>query len=734
MTESAPEIPATDDASGQRLRRELWLVALVALGVFVFAVFEARLPQISSAQNLMNHLTFFLLINLNILLLVLFVFLVGRNLVKLVLERRRRILGSHLRTRLVLAFVGLSLFPAVLLFIASTNFVENSIEKWFDVQVETSLESSHAIVESYYRDAAAEALFHAGEIAGAIERGRLLEDPARLQQLVGETRRLLGVGTVAVYSPARELLAVAFDADIPGGTTVGPEPDALSRLTLGERTSRVVSLPKGEAVRGLAPVRVDGRTAAAAVVDVFVPLGLAQRSGEIERSFREYKELKILKQPVKNTYLLTLTLITLVVVFAATWYGLSLAKGITVPIQRLAEGTREVAQGNLDVRVDESGSDEIAMLVRAFNQMTADLKKVNSELEERRRHIETILANIRAGVVSISPSGSVTTWNAAAERLLGIPARVARGRLAVEVLAAPSLEPVRRMVDELLATGTTQGERQVEVVEDERAVTLLAAAAPLRDPLSGGAPAGAVLFFEDITQILKVQRMEAWREVAQRIAHEIKNPLTPIQLSAQRLQRRYAHIVREEVFEECTRTIVQQVEDLKTLVNEFSNFARLPAGNQVLQDLNAIVEEAVVLFREGHREIQFELRTDPALPPLMLDREGIKRAVINMLDNAVAACGNGSSRGARVEISTEYLRSLGLVRLELADNGCGMTPEVKTRLFEPYFSTKKDGTGLGLAIVSAIFSDHRAFVRVRDNEPKGSRFVVEFPVGGNQHR
>jgi two-component system nitrogen regulation sensor histidine kinase NtrY len=376
------------------------------------------------------------------------------------------------------------------------------------------------------------------------------------------------------------------------------------------------------------------------------------------------------------------------------------------------------------------------MLIGAFNQMTADLKKVNTELEERRRHMETVLANIRAGVVSVSPSGTVTTWNAAAERLLGVPARQARGRLANEVLATPSLEPVRKMLDELLATGALQGERQVEVVHADGALTLLTAAAPLRDPsTAGGAerPVGAVLFFEDISQILKVQRMEAWREVAQRIAHEIKNPLTPIQLSAQRLQKRYAHIVGDEVFEECTSTIVRQVEDLKTLVNEFSNFARLPAGNQAPQDLNAVVDEAIVLFREGHREIHFDVRPDLSLPSLMLDREGIKRVLINMLDNAVAACSNGNGEPGEIEVSTAYLRSLNLVRLELADNGCGMTAEVKARLFEPYFSTKKDGTGLGLAIVSAILSDHRAFIRVRDNEPRGSRFVIEFPVGGGAH-
>jgi two-component system nitrogen regulation sensor histidine kinase NtrY len=729
LKDSRHEVSPTDEASRQRIRRELWLIGLVALGVFLFALLEARLPQISSAQGLMNHLAFFLLVNLNILLLVLFVFLVGRNLVKLVLERRRRILGSHLRTRLVLAFVSLSLFPALLLFLASTSFVQNSIERWFEVQVERALESSHEIVEGYYRDAAQDSLAQASWVARRVEESGRLDRPF-LEELAAERREAAGLATVAVYSPERELLAVSWDEALPRGITAVPDREDLERLGAGESVIRVVGLGDHEVVRAAVAVRRDGRTLAVVVADTLVPAALARRSEEIERSFREYEELKILKQPVKNTYLLTLTLITLVVVFAATWYGLALAKGITVPIQRLAEGTREVAQGNWDVHIEGAGSDEIGVLIGAFNQMTAELKTMNAELEGRRRHMETILANLRAGIVSISPSGTVTTWNAAAERLLGIPARQARGRPAAEVLSGSSLEPVRGMVEEVLATGTAQGERQVEVLQEDRAATLLVAAAPLRDPADEAV--GAVLFFEDITEILKVQRMEAWREVAQRIAHEIKNPLTPIQLAAQRLQKRYGRVVRESVFDECTATIVQQVEDLKALVNEFSSFARMPAGNQRLQDLNGIVEEAVVLFREAHRDIRFEVRTDPNVPLLLLDREGIKRVLLNMLDNAVAACEDGGAEEPRVEVSTEYLASLGLVRMELADNGIGMTPEVKSRLFEPYFSTKKNGTGLGLAIVATILKDHRAFVRVRDNLPRGSRFVVEFPVGGER--
>jgi two-component system nitrogen regulation sensor histidine kinase NtrY len=280
-------------------------------------------------------------------------------------------------------------------------------------------------------------------------------------------------------------------------------------------------------------------------------------------------------------------------------------------------------------------------------------------------------------------------------------------------------------------TRTGVVEEALHVRRDGAASSLVASATALRGP--EGEYAGAVVVFDDLTELLKAQRLAAWREVAQRIAHEIKNPLTPIQLSAQRLRRRYASQLGEggAVFDECTRTIIQQVDELKALVNEFSTFARMPAGEHTPQDLNKVVDEALVLFREGHRDIDFAFTPNPALPVLELDREGMKRAVINMLDNAVAACA-GARRTAgergRVELRTTFDPKLDVARLEIADNGAGMTAEVKARLFEPYFSTKTEGTGLGLAIVSAIVADHSGFVRVRDNVPRGTRFVIEIPV------
>jgi two-component system nitrogen regulation sensor histidine kinase NtrY len=323
--------------------------------------------------------------------------------------------------------------------------------------------------------------------------------------------------------------------------------------------------------------------------------------------------------------------------------------------------------------------------------------------------------------------------------MLGLRLAEVRGRSWREGLQRSDLAKVREVIAEIFERPECEVERQIKLAGGEHIVTALVSATSLTD--ERGRPRGVMLFFEDVTHLLRVQRMEAWREVARRLAHEIKNPLTPIQLSAQRLQKRYARQlpgVERIVFDECTTTIVRQVDEVKRLVNEFSTFARLPAVELAPNDLNAVVGEALVLFRQGHLDIDFVVETETDLPALDLDRDAIKRALINLLDNAVAACRAMQARTPaerpRIRVATSYLPARGVVRLEVADNGAGMTVEVKSRLFEPYFSTKKDGTGLGLAIVASIVSDHQAYIRVLDNEPHGSRFLIEFPLRQHQQR
>ncbi len=698
---------------------------IATLMVLLFAFFELLLPEISTDYSLSNNIAFFLLVNINIILLVLLVFLVVRNLVKLLFERRRGILGSRLRVRLVVVFIGLSLVPTLLLYFIAGAFVTKSFDKWFDAQIGNALRGSVEIGETYYQNAANNALFYARQLSRRITEAGLFERDqiVKLKDFIESKQREYNLGTVEIFSPERKALVASFNDQVPTGITIKPESEFLNRALRGLEVTRTQPFGEGDIIRGGVPVKsVDGKILGVVVVDYFVPKSVTKRALQIRRSYDEHKNMAIFQEDIKDTYMLTLMLFTLVIIFSATWFGLYLAKGITVPIQKLAEGTHEVAHGNWDYQIGASGDDEIGMLVDSFNQMTRDLKQINTELEQRRRYMETLLANVTAGVVSIDPQGRVTTINRAGEQLLGLDAGQVLGKHYTESFQSEPLGVLREIVDQV--QGSFGIEREIKLSRRDRVLTLVVSAATLRD--DEGNTLGAMMFLEDITEIQKVQRMEAWREVARRIAHEIKNPLTPIQLSAQRLRKRYESLLKTDgdVLDKCTSTIIKQVEGLKILVNEFSNFARLPAAKLAPNDLNELVQEALFLFNEGHKGIQFRFDRRGELPMLELDQEQIKRVMINLLDNAVAVVG----KNGQVEISTNYDPSLGIVHLEVADNGSGLSPEVRENIFEPYFSTKQDGTGLGLAIVSTIIADHRGYIRVRPNEPQGTRFVIELPV------
>ncbi|MGH7790220.1 MAG: ATP-binding protein [Candidatus Binatia bacterium] len=714
----------------RRRRREAVLIAITAVAFAVFALFQTRLPDFRDSPSQSSNIVFFLLINLNIILLVLLVFLVARNLVKLIFERRHRILGARLRTRLVLAFACLSLFPTLLLFAVAQGFFGNVIENWFSLRVQSAMNGALQVAHRYYQEAGDNGLYFADRLALDIEKQGLLAAPRRgeLERFLQAQRAALNVDGIEVLSQAGPL-AAARDGELAKRGMPVARVDARNVLAEGQEFARTERLGRGDVVTAGVPIRdPEGAVLGAVVVGYFVPHEVSIAARRTLRANEEYRQLNVLKQPIRSSYTITFLLITLVVLFSATWFGFYFAKGITVPIQRLGEGMREVAQGNWDYRAPLGGDEEIATLVTSFNQMTGELKTIHSELEERHRYIESILANITAGVVSLDPDGVVATVNPAAASMLSIRSDDARGRPWRDVFGRPDLKPVSELIERMHGERPERIDLQLKVAGGPRPLTAWVTAAALADET--GTPLGIILFFEDVTFLLRVERMEAWREVARRIAHEIKNPLTPIQLSAQRLRKRYADQLPGEeaaVFDECTRTIIGQVEQLKRLVNEFSTFARLPAIEVAPHDLTAVVEDALVLYREGHRDIVFELDAEADLPPVDIDPDAIKRVTINLLDNAVYAC-QRAAEGGRVTISVAHDRAMGVVRLEVADNGSGMTPDVQARVFEPYFSTKKDGTGLGLAIVSAIVADHQAYIRVRDNTPRGVRVVIEFPV------
>ena len=735
---SAHPDTAPDAAAAPHDRRRWWEAAVIfvtAVAVVAYAIFEARLPYTTGRSSPGTDAMLVLLININLILLVLLVFLVGRHLVKLVLDRRRKVMGAHLRTRLVAAFVAIALLPATLLFIVAQTFASNSIDQWFNREVEGAIKGSLDVANAYYQGVASTSLGFARRVAEQLaEEPEILErrHKVRLRDFLRTRRTDYQLDLVEVFTAGRRA-ARSRDPSVARG--IGTQWSTLVQgAAMGTPGTAVDPVKNLDIIRAATPIVRDEIIIGVVVVGARVPARVVREREGISRSFSEYLTLKIQRRPIRTAYTITLVLVTLLALFMAIWLGFYLARTITVPIGQLADGTRIVAQGDLDHHIEGEGDDEIGTLVQSFNSMTRDLKSGRMEREERRRYLETVLANVTAGVISTDATGTVTTINPAAAAMLGVDGSALLGFGLLEALTSPGNEEIRELLVQLdpESKGIDHGEPvegHVTLQHDSATVTLFVNGRRLVD--EHGDLQGVVVFLEDVTHLLRVERMEAWREVARRIAHEIKNPLTPIQLSAQRLRRRFGATISDDgkVFDECTRTIIQEVDALKTLVNEFATFERMPAAPHVLQDVHPVVDEALVLFREAHPDIRFSVTRGSDVPAIEIDAAGVKRAFVNVLDNAVAAVGALPPDDDRhVDVTSSHDRGLGVVRIEIRDNGAGVAPDVRDRVFEPYVSTKAEGTGLGLAIVSAILADHKGFVRLRENLPRGSRFVLEFPV------
>ena len=721
-------MPLTGDL--QRRKRNLLILGgiLLLLVATVATVYEVgiRSPQIPLASNLLV----FALFNLTLIVFLLLLVLLIRNLVKLFFERRQGVLGSKFKTKLVAVFLSLSLIPALLISIIASNLLNTSIEGWFKPQVEKPLDQALEVAQTYYQTLETTVLRHGRQLARVIARDRLLADDRReaLAAYLVEQQESLGVAAISIFTPRGQELVHVKDPVLASVPTQDVNREQVKRGLEGHEITTVRELDNGDLIQAVVPIWSGGGTEREVVGTLIVATHVAQRLEArvrgISQAFQEYKQLKLLKNPIKGIYILLFLLMTLIIVFSFTWFGLYMARGITGPIQLLAEGTREVAAGNLNYKVQVQAQDEIGILVDSFNRMTSDLQAKHNELEERRRYTETVIQAVATGVVSLDPAGRLTTMNGAAARMLGIPAETAVGQPFRHLFAGPQFAEVGALIQRMDRVRRGTLEREMRLRRDGHAVTLLGSATALRGP--EGDYAGMVLVFDDLTELLKAQRLAAWREVAQRIAHEIKNPLTPIQLSAQRLRRRLGDRGPDDrrLLEECTGTIIQEVEGLKHLVDEFSRFARMPALQPKPTELPRLLEGVVALYRESHPALALKTALAPDLPTLEVDPDQIKRAVLNLVDNAVEAV----SGAGEVTVETRFLPETKRVRIVVSDDGVGIPPEDKDKLFLPYFSTKAAGMGLGLAIVHQIVTDHGGSIWVEDNAPKGSRFVIELPV------
>ena len=671
------------------------------------------------------------------LLFVALTFVLFRNLLKLFAERRLGVLGSKFRTRMVAGALLLSFVPVMVMYWFSYGLMNRSIDKWFSTPVEEVRADTHAMASLLSEYAAQNARAEASAIAASADTQRGFSghgfSPV-VSAFQDHEITLQGGFAVAVQDGNAE---ASFNAP-------APWPLLKSRLPLAEaaagRPGNFI-WEQTEYTLGSARVGSDGLI----LVAIPLPREFSQTVKQVEDSQQQYFELAHERRLVRRTYMGLLLLLTMIVLFVTTWLALFLSKLVTRPLAALAEATQEISRGRFDYRIDVSAADEIGDLVRSFNRMAEELETsrrqieassrdasaANAELDRRRRQMETILESIPTGVLSLDGDRRVTHANQALLRMFHpegyAPGQhMLRGARLAEVFpleVLEDLEPLLRRADRM---GMTTSQMEMPLQRTSQNVAVTVATLRHQDERSG-----YVVVFEDLSDLLKAQKQAAWREVARRVAHEIKNPLTPIALSAERIQR---HLERAappdnaslDIVRSCADTIAGAVETVRRLVDDFSTLARFPASNARPADINEVFESALSLFNGRLDGIDLHKSLAPDLPKVMADAEAIKRAVANLVDNAAEAMQDSLVR--EIQISTALLASRDAVEITIADTGHGVTHELKERLFLPYFSTRKRGTGLGLAIVSRVIEEHHGSIRLEENQPVGARFIVELPV------
>ncbi len=737
----------SDEYIRKKRKRTRWIIFGILLLLIVLTSVEVYIQQSHVSTPIASNIAVLLLVNINIILLSVLVLIVGKNLVKLYLDRKWKIIGARFRTKLVLSFAVLTFVPSFLLFLVASGLLTNSINNWFNQQIETSLKGSLDVAEGYYAGSGKNILLYANMLNELFLEKNMVskENLQYLKNTVLKKRVDYKVDGILVFDSNLNIVAESIETPLKEKILNDKLTSLLQKALSGEDVSEIILIDNKNLVVGVSPIKSSQQSAAGSqnivgitFVSWFISKDMVNKIGNIVNAFEEYKQLKLLKYPIKLSYEITLLLITLLILFSAIWFGFYLAKGITVPIKELAEATKSVAEGNLDFKITAKANDEIGMLVESFNQMTSDLKEgklaiekaneelkeTNIELEQRKGYMETVLENIATGVISVDSHGRVSTINEAASKILNIQAKKVKGEPYKKAFDASYLDPVRAMIKVMNEARRESANGQIQIIVSGRLITLLVNATALKN--TAGKYLGMVIVFDDLTKLIKAQKTAAWREVARGIAHEIKNPLTPIQLNTQRLKKKFKEGSSDftEVFDESTDVIIQEVEGLKKLIDEFSKFARMPEPNPKPYKLHRIIDDTLALYKDIRKGIKFLINYDSKIDIINVDHEQFKRVFINLIENSIDAVnGNGI-----IEINTSLTKDSKTVRIEVKDNGIGIPDENKDKLFLPYFSTKKKGSGLGLAIANRIVVDHDGIIRIEDNQPRGAKFIIELPT------
>jgi two-component system nitrogen regulation sensor histidine kinase NtrY len=720
-----------------RHRKDNRLIFAVLAGALLFfsLVYYLILRSQETPSGLVaNTLLLFVLRYINVVLILAVLFVLVRDLLKLWVERQHRALGSKFKTKLVATYIALSLLPVLLLFAYASELIQGSVENLFRTPVREVLESGNAIsqelterIATYDQRGADRTLDEVAPID--------LDDPRQRTRL-GEvlTRRLReeDLDLLLVYQETRFIHAVL---DPNAGPVQPPDPGS-SFLLAAIREGRAVKViePSGDDQRYIlaaSAAREEGGPPTVVVAGTVLDPVIAGRSESLVQAYQNYRQLEVQKPEIKASYVLLILMVTLVILLTSSWVGLYLARRVTVPIEALAEGTRRVADGDLQHRVDVAADDELGVLVESFNRMTgelndsrvlleaknAELIAANQRLDEERGLISTVLKNVAAGVISVDHEGRVSTCNDAALAML----RQTEDDLLGRPLEESWKDGERAQLLELHRKARGRTRREVQLRLGGEWKTLEVGVTPISDPQ--GAPTGHVIVLEDLTELIRAQKLATWNEAARRVAHEIKNPLTPIRLSAERLLKKYREgdPALGQTLEEGVRTIVREVASMKQMVDEFSRFARMPRPQPTEVDLEELMRETLQLYRDVKPGLALAWTVTSDARRAHFDKEQLRGVLINLLDNAVEATPVPGTVDVRAHGHN------GSVVLQVADSGPGIAPEAKEKLFLPYYSTKGRGSGLGLAIVHRVVTDHGGTIRVEDNRPQGTVFTIELP-------
>ncbi|MFW6130967.1 MAG: sensor histidine kinase [Candidatus Aminicenantaceae bacterium] len=707
------------------------IMILLIILFFIIQYIISEVQKFSPTYSTRILLSTLVIIVLLLSLIVLFVF--GRNLIKLYLERKRKVVGSHFKTKLLMFFTALSLIPVLLFFFFASDLINKNIESLFKTPIDKILSDTKNLADGFYINEKEITFHYAQQLSKTIQEKNLINEQSTtpLKIFIREKLKEYDLDEIAVFLNNEELFSY-LNPNLPFRDYRDLDANIVKRAHLGELFSSIDPMGNGEIIRRGISFNIPDIGTVLIVTGKFLPQNYAQRINNITSYVQRYQQLKIHKTPLESFYLISLVFITVLIIFAASWIGFRLAKGITVPIEKLVQATKKVSSGNLNVRVKDAASDELGSLIDSFNQMISALKnsrlniaQKTSELEARKQYTETILNNVATGVITLDTKGIITTINPSAREMLELFDKNPIGKSYKEFFNSPRYEEIVENIQSGIKNKYNLPEREININFNSHSRTLAITLSPLKRVKNS--TTGMIIVLDDLTQVIKAQKIATWREVAQRVAHEIKNPLTPIQLSAERIMKNLEkeHKDNYKVIKEGAQTVIQEANTIKSLVDEFSNFARMPKISLEPADIHLLIEQTISIFKGIFSDMEFEVSFSSDVPsPIQIDQEQIKRVFINIIDNAIDAL----NKKGKVKINTSYQDSTNRVKIEISDSGPGISTKDKEKLFLPNYSTKKKGRGLGLSIVHQIIMEHNGAIDVENLKPHGAKFIIYIPV------